>query len=97
MKKFIFSKVAGLQLYSWQLELLHKYFQGFYLDFKNAILSHHAYSLCFQQLWENLRSIINKSHKIFHKIICKNVVLHESLLQKSHFHKTIAIKFSLDL
>ena len=43
MKKFIFSKVPCLQAYTLATlltnELLQRYFQGFYLDFKNTVLS----------------------------------------------------------
>ena len=43
MKKFIFTKVASLHAYSWQLfQQMNSFtgiFQRFYLDFKNIILS----------------------------------------------------------
>ena len=42
VKKFIFSKVAGLQTYSQQLKQMNSFtyiFQGFSLNFKNVVLS----------------------------------------------------------
>ena len=70
MKKFIFSKVAGSQAYSQQLQLqMNSFtgtFQGFYLDFKNSVLSLLAQGTsrqilqgppCSQHLWEDADGI----------------------------------------
>ena len=49
VKKFIFSKVAGLQTYSQQLKQMNSFtyiFQGFSLNFKNVVLSLSCSPMC---------------------------------------------------
>ena len=86
MKKFIFSKVAGSQAYSQQLQLqMNPFtgtFQGFYLDFTNIVLSPLAQATscqilkgppCSQHLWETLMlMVLMPNPSVIMHLICDN-------------------------